>query len=373
MLIYLATTQPDFMLAPSRPSLTASTPTITFRITSTTPQSVIDSRQVYSGPHDVMADGDDNKAAGKRVKGKERKQDQQMVFERKLAKDKKEGSEGIKLVFGSTLEHEVKEVAKLEPPNPIEAKEKLEKVQQVAEISGQVPGPAKKQAAPTEPAKTETPTPASPVPAPPAPPAAKPAPKSWAALLRPAGTSPQTTSSTPGGSAIPSGAASPSSPAGSVAPLPAIAQSSSPSASGASTAPATPGGPPARGPGGYAAAASIGAASPGGYTHPPAWGAARQAEDLSKLLLEGLGPAGAAKTSRVASAPRGIINTGNMCFANSVRLRHRVVAGCRLIHFLLHQILQVLAYCTPFTNLFEELSKRVKADLGRKTPLIEAM
>lgn len=37
------------------------------------------------------------------------------------------------------------------------------------------------------------------------------------------------------------------------------------------------------------------------------------------------------------------------------------------------QILQVLRYCTPFTELFEELGKRLKADLARRTPLLEAM
>lgn len=37
------------------------------------------------------------------------------------------------------------------------------------------------------------------------------------------------------------------------------------------------------------------------------------------------------------------------------------------------QILQVLVYCPPFTELFEELGKRLKADLARKTPLLEAM
>lgn len=36
-------------------------------------------------------------------------------------------------------------------------------------------------------------------------------------------------------------------------------------------------------------------------------------------------------------------------------------------------ILQVLVYCTPFTELFEELGKRLKADLARRTPLVEAM
>ncbi len=39
----------------------------------------------------------------------------------------------------------------------------------------------------------------------------------------------------------------------------------------------------------------------------------------------------------------------------------------------LFQILQVLVYCPPFTELFEELGKRLKADLARKTPLLEAM
>jgi len=36
-------------------------------------------------------------------------------------------------------------------------------------------------------------------------------------------------------------------------------------------------------------------------------------------------------------------------------------------------ILQVLVYCTPFTELFDELGKRLKADLARRTPLLEAM
>nr|GFD55008.1 hypothetical protein [Tanacetum cinerariifolium] len=37
------------------------------------------------------------------------------------------------------------------------------------------------------------------------------------------------------------------------------------------------------------------------------------------------------------------------------------------------QILQVLVYCPPFTELLEELGKRLKADLARRTPLLEAM
>ncbi|WWC58142.1 uncharacterized protein I303_100677 [Kwoniella dejecticola CBS 10117] len=74
-------------------------------------------------------------------------------------------------------------------------------------------------------------------------------------------------------------------------------------------------------------------------------------EELAKLLSEGV--KGKAKENTQATLPRGLINTGNMCFANT--------------------ILQVLVYCPPFTELFEELGKRLKADLARKTPLLEAM
>ncbi|WRT63814.1 uncharacterized protein IL334_000739 [Kwoniella shivajii] len=88
----------------------------------------------------------------------------------------------------------------------------------------------------------------------------------------------------------------------------------------------------------YAAAAAAGAAmSP--------------QEELAKLLSEGV--KGKGKETGQATVPRGLINTGNMCFANT--------------------ILQVLVYCSPFTELFEELGKRLKADLARKTPLLEAM
>lgn len=76
-------------------------------------------------------------------------------------------------------------------------------------------------------------------------------------------------------------------------------------------------------------------------------------EQMSRLLLDGLSDNDRVAKARIATVPRGLINTGNMCFANS--------------------ILQVLAYCAPLTALFEELGKRLQADLGRRTPLIEAM
>lgn len=84
-------------------------------------------------------------------------------------------------------------------------------------------------------------------------------------------------------------------------------------------------------------------------------------EELIKLLSEGVSSlrgTGATvglsvKEKEALMVPRGLINTGNMCFANT--------------------ILQVLVYCPPFTELFEEFGKRLKADLARKTPLLEAM
>jgi ubiquitin carboxyl-terminal hydrolase 10 len=54
-------------------------------------------------------------------------------------------------------------------------------------------------------------------------------------------------------------------------------------------------------------------------------------------------------------APRGLINNGNMCFANS--------------------ILQVLVYCAPFWNLMQLLRRETKGDLSgqSKTPSMDAV
>ncbi|KLT43572.1 cysteine proteinase [Cutaneotrichosporon oleaginosum] len=154
-------------------------------------------------------------------------------------------------------------------------------------------------------------------------------PTSWASLLRPAG-------ATPVGSAGPSSTLV--SPSKTNVSLPSEAPETP-----RSTAPSLP---PSSGPApvkprpafNYAAAAAVGAPlSP--------------AEDLARLLTEGLRTRPVRPSQPII--PRGLINTGNMCFANT--------------------ILQVLRYCTPFTELFEELGRRLKADLARRTPLLEAM
>lgn len=148
--------------------------------------------------------------------------------------------------------------------------------------------PTSTEAIPAEP--TSTPAPASSSPAPPAPPAppVKAAPKSWAALLRPS-----VSASAKASDAARSTSGSAEPPTGE-------------SASAAQAVPAEGGGKPVK-PIGYAAAAAAGSASRSGEL------------DLGKLLSEGVGglplSAGAAG---LASVPRGLINTGNMCFANSV-------------------------------------------------------
>ncbi|KAK4689408.1 ubiquitin carboxyl-terminal hydrolase 10, partial [Tremellales sp. Uapishka_1] len=155
-------------------------------------------------------------------------------------------------------------------------------------------------------------------------------PVSWAALLR--SSQPTPNPSIPSSSILPS-------PAKSSTPLPEVeieAGPSSPKAAPIAPAIATP--PLVPKPFNYAAAAATGAPTP--------------QEELSRLLVEGI--VGRKEIGgKSAALMRGLINTGNMCFANT--------------------ILQVLVYCSPFTDLFEELGKRLKADLARRTPLVEAM
>lgn len=76
-----------------------------------------------------------------------------------------------------------------------------------------------------------------------------------------------------------------------------------------------------------------------------------KANDLLRLLKDG--PSGTTAPPRIR--PRGLVNTGNMCFANAV--------------------LQVLVYCPPFYRLFVELGKyvanpQVNYDYSKSAPLV---
>ncbi len=339
----------------------------------------------------------------KRSKGKGRQQEKEIAFRRG---PNREESRSSQLNFGNFATAEVEPRVSPEAPIPQtvpppqaspaikETPPKtptLERAEPVAAPGSASPTPISTPVAPSTPPrasqKEEVPliqesasTEAAPVP-PKTPPPATSTPaapkvpvKSWAALLRTGGkaVTPGKAGSTP---SVTSSAMSPmqsgmTSPTGSNATLPPSSAVYTPS-----TTPGTPGtpmmssqvlppGPPApRGvipssAGGYAAAAANGVNSPGGggqgVNGSPAWGASGRFtyEDMGRLLLEGVLDNKSA-IIKANHAPRGLINTGNMCFANS--------------------ILQVLAYCVPFSGLFEELGKRVNADLGRRTPLIEAM
>ncbi|KAL8726639.1 MAG: hypothetical protein Q9166_006598 [cf. Caloplaca sp. 2 TL-2023] len=60
------------------------------------------------------------------------------------------------------------------------------------------------------------------------------------------------------------------------------------------------------------------------------------------------------ETSRVTFVePRGLVNTGNMCYMNSV--------------------LQILVFCVPFYDLLEKLGRRVAHTFKSETPLVDAM
>ena len=204
--------------------------------------------------------------------------------------------------------------------------------------------------------QSSTPKPEVSAPSSPAPPPVKTAPKSWAALLRPSASASAKLTADAARS-IPSGSPNAGEPSAEVQVDGEPVGKAGVSAEGAK---------PIK-PAGYAAAAAAGSA---------AWGAAgRSGElDLRKLLSEGVGglplSAGAAG---LASVPRGLINTGNMCFANSVSRPSGLLLLFPRLTSPLPQIMQVLAYCNPFNILLQQLSKRIKADLGGRTRLLEAM
>lgn len=232
-----------------------------------------------------------------------------------------------------------------QPSEPAPVQESEAKVEEKSEeVTTSVPSPA------------PAPTPA----AAPAPPVAKPKPSSWAALLG-GGKAKQ---------AAPSETASlgPSSvrvsPSKSVISL--LTETDIPTSDPAtpkSVAPSLP--PPSTG-----VSATNGPRPAFNYAAAAAAGKNLSPEnELVKLLTEGL-KARSQKPAAQANVPRGLVNTGNMCFANTVSIYPH---SLMVLTLTLGQILQMLVYCAPFADLFEEFGRRLKPDLSRRTPLIEAL
>ena len=69
--------------------------------------------------------------------------------------------------------------------------------------------------------------------------------------------------------------------------------------------------------------------------------------------------------------PRGLVNTGNMCYMNSVYL---TLQKCKRISLLItQQVLQVLLFCTPFYDFLDQASKKASHSFNSETPLVDAM
>lgn len=67
--------------------------------------------------------------------------------------------------------------------------------------------------------------------------------------------------------------------------------------------------------------------------------------------------------------PRGLVNTGNMCYMNSVCVL--CFAGQPKTHNL--QVLQILVFCIPFYEFLDRVGQRAPHNFKSDTPLIDAM
>jgi ubiquitin carboxyl-terminal hydrolase 10 len=68
--------------------------------------------------------------------------------------------------------------------------------------------------------------------------------------------------------------------------------------------------------------------------------------------------------------PRGLVNTGNMCYMNSVS----DLTSCYNLRLLTYwQVLQVLVSCVPFYSFLDQVGKRAPHSFKSGTPLIDAM
>ena len=69
--------------------------------------------------------------------------------------------------------------------------------------------------------------------------------------------------------------------------------------------------------------------------------------------------------------PRGLVNTGNMCYMNSVsqpmNFKHSAMS------LILSKVLQILVFCIPFYNFLETVNRQAVHNFRSDTPLMDAM
>lgn len=302
-----------YLVSPYRPSDPTSAPAMSFGTRTSMPQRVREQATAWKG--DV---------ASAKHKRKEKTPGLGMVFSVGVGKEQ---ARKVELVFGSVTAEREPEVK--EEKTELEGKqaEAVEEVKADFEAKADVEKVAKTEAKTIPSTPSAAPTPAS-APSPTGtngiaePKAAPVKPSSWAALVRN-----KPSASTPVSATASASTSKPPSPAPESPAEPEAGPSKLNGSTGASPAGPTPA--PARPVFNYAAAAASGST-----TRSPA-------EEFARLLSDGIWPEQGGKgkgRERTVTIPRGLVNMGNMCFANSVScspsiVYHSVLIRCRFFRF----------------------------------------
>ena len=91
---------------------------------------------------------------------------------------------------------------------------------------------------------------------------------------------------------------------------------------------------------------------------------------LSDVLTE-LSITPADEPSKIAFLqPRGLVNTGNMCYMNSVRLLQTLSMQNTDVS---SQVLQMIVFCVPFYNFLDRIARRAAHTFKSDTPMVDAL